>query len=225
MSLVDLGKNALLMYAPIAATSECVDMVKRATGGRLPTHIVMHSDAIDHTIFLDGWRRAAPQAQVLAVKPDAGKGDLPLVAENPSTGLLQAQLPAALTKGGALASAVFDCRPFFQEVVLFHRPSRSLLCADAIWRVVSPRFSPNVIAASGWRGFGVANRSAHPYWFYLPRRRKEEVRAFLQEVDAWGEVRRVLPGHLDPIPTEGEEGMGSAEVKRIFLESFDYIVR
>ncbi len=111
------------------------------------------------------------------------------------------------------------------QVVLFHKRTRSVLCADAIWRVVSPRFSPNVIAASGWKGFGVSNRSAHPYWFYFPRRRKEEVRAFVQQVDSWGDIDRVLPGHLDPIPTSGEEGMDRDEVKRLFVGSFDYIVR
>jgi hypothetical protein len=225
MTLLDLGKDVLLLYAPIAATPECVEMVMSVSKGRLPTHIIMHSDAIDHTIFLPGWRRAAPQAQILAVKPDAREGDLPLVAVDASSGLLQAQLPPALTKGGALEAGVFDSRPFFTEVVLYHKPSRSLLCADAIWRVVSPRFFPNVIAATGWKGFGVSNRSAHPYWFYLPRRRKEAVRAFLQQVASWGAIDRVLPGHLDPIPTEGEEGMGSDEVKRLFLGSFDYIVR
>lgn len=116
MTLIDMGKDALLLYSPIAATPECVAMVQRVTRGRLPTHIIMQSDAIDHTIFLDGWRRAAPRAQVLAAKPDASKGDLPLVAVDESTGLLRAQLPAALTKGGVLEAAVFDCRPFFEEV-------------------------------------------------------------------------------------------------------------
>lgn len=110
-------------------------------------------------------------------------------------------------------------------MVLLHKPTRSLLCADTIWRVVSPRFSPNIIAATGWKGFGVSNRSRFPYPFYFPQRRKEEVRAFVREVEAWGEIKRVLPGHLDAIPTEGEEGMGSEEVKRIFLGSFDYIVQ
>lgn len=115
--------------------------------------------------------------------------------------------------------------PYTRQVVLLHKPSRSVLCADTIWRVVSPRFSPNIIAASGWQAFGVRNRSAFPYPFYLPRRRREEVRAFVREVESWGEVRRVLPGHLDAIPTEGEEGLKSEDVKRLFLGSFDYIVR
>lgn len=91
-------------------------MVRAVTKGRLPTHIIMHSDAIDHTIFLSGWRRAAPQAQVLAVKPDASKGDLPLVSVDDGSGRLEARLPPALTQGGLLDAAVFDCRPFFQEV-------------------------------------------------------------------------------------------------------------
>lgn len=116
MTLVDMGKDALLLYAPIAATPECVAMVVSKTGGRLPTHIIMQSNAIDHTIFLPSWRRAAPQAQILAVKPDASRGDLPLVAVDASTGRLQAQLPSELTRGGGVEAAVFDCRPFFQEV-------------------------------------------------------------------------------------------------------------
>lgn len=82
------------------------------------------------------------------------------------------------------------------------------------------------MAASGWKAFGVSNRSAFPYPFYFPRRRKEEVKDFVRQVESWGEILRVLPGHLDSIPaTEGEEGIGSENVKRIFLGSFDYIVK
>jgi hypothetical protein len=138
-------------------------------------------------------------------------------------------LPFQRAAAPVVEAALLDIRPFFQEVVLFHKPSKSILCADAIWRVVSPEFSPNVVAATGWKAiFFVGGVSRFPYWFYFPRRKRAEVQRFVDQVEGWGEIKRCLPGHLDPIPSAGvgeKEGVGEVDVKRVFLESFDFILR
>lgn len=226
MTVMALSPSTIVVYSPIAATKECLEKIKAVTpSGKLPTHIIMQNDAVDHTLFLKGWRDAVPSAQILAVKPSTVHGDQPLLtAASSSSSPAEIILPPALEKGGMLDAAFLDISPFFQEVVLFHRPSRSLLCADSIWRVVSPRFFPNVIASTGWKIFDVSQKAQFPYWFYFPRRKQVEVKAFLEKIESWGEIDRVLPGHLDPVPTEGETKT-SIDVKKTFLKSFDFIVR
>ena len=228
MSVFKAGQ-ATVIYSPIACTPECLDMVRQAAGG-LPTHIIMQSNAIDHTIFLDGWRKAVPSAQILAIDPATNLGDLPLLLDDVNKGNSGAVVPLSFQSSTSpiVESALLDISPFFREVVFYHKPSKSILCADAIWRVVSPRFSMNVVAQGGWIGFGVSGRSRFPYWFYFPKRKREEVRRFVAQVQGWGEVRRVLPGHLDPIPSAGVDDEDAREpgfVKRIFLQSFDFILK
>ncbi|KAM3570749.1 hypothetical protein VYU27_007197 [Nannochloropsis oceanica] len=228
MSVFKSG-SSIVIYSPIAATPECLDMVKQTAGG-LPTHIIMQSNAVDHTLFLEGWRKAIPSAQILNISPT--KGDLPLLL-NPSSSANSTRnvvpLPFQSTTAPIVEAALLDIPPFFQEVVLFHKPSKSILCADAIWRVVSPEFSPNVVAATGWKAiFFVDGVSRFPYWFYFPRRKRAEVSRFVEQVQGWGEIKRCLPGHLDPIPSAGvgeKEGVGEVDVKRVFLDSFDFILR
>ncbi len=224
MSVFKAGPAAIVVYSPIACTPECVEMVHQAAGG-MPTHILMQSNAVDHTLFLDGWRKAVPTAQILAVNPATNRGDLPLLDADKRHVV---PLPFQSATSPVVEAALLDISPFFREVVLYHKPSKSVLCADAIWRVVSPRFSPNVIAQGGWLGFGVLGLSKFPYWFYLPRRKREEVQRFVAQVQGWGEVRRVLPGHLDPIPSAGVDEEAAKEpgwAKRVFLQSFDFILQ
>jgi hypothetical protein len=215
-----------LLYKGLALVSPCHPFLHAGTHA----HSHIQSNAVDHTLFLDGWRKAVPSAQILNVSPT--KGDLPLLLNSSSSvnstgGVVP--LPFQCATAPVVEAALLDIRPFFQEVVLFHKPSKSILCADAIWRVVSPEFSPNVVAATGWKTiFFVDGVSRFPYWFYFPRRKRAEVWRFVEQVQGWGEVKRCLPGHLDPIPSAGvgeKEGVGEVDVKRIFLESFDFILR
>lgn len=235
MSVFRTADKSIVIYSPIAATPECVELVKSLTGGALPSYIIMQSNAIDHTIFLDSWRKAVPSAQVFAVNPSTADGDLPLLL--PGTDTDEINLPFLIQQQSqsnknncVCQAALLDVAPFFREVVLYHKPSKSLLCADAVWRVVSPIFSPNVIAGTGWTIFGVSGKSNFPYWFYFPRRKKQQVQQFLAQVESWGEIQRVLPGHLDAIPStvsdvdEGKVEKDPSFVKRTFLQSFDFIV-
>jgi hypothetical protein len=156
------------------------------------------------------------------------EGDLPMLKDPSSGGETAIILPLPFQRGNQpiVEAALLDIEPFFREIVLFHKPSKTLLCADAIWRVVSPTFSPNIVAATGWKLFGVSGVSRFPYWFYFPRRKRAQVQKFVDQVQAWGEIERCLPGHLDAIPAAavGEE-QTAVEVKRIFLQSFDFILR
>lgn len=74
MTIIKLDADNIILYSPIAATEECLELVKSIVGC-LPTHVVMQSNAIDHTIFLSGWRDVlVPAAQILAVAPSAPTG-------------------------------------------------------------------------------------------------------------------------------------------------------
>jgi hypothetical protein len=111
-----------------------------------------------------------------------------------------------------LQGCTLDISPFFKEVVLLHKPSKSLLMADAIWRVSEPagpsiqatpvrspppftldsmpsprqvesqRWRETIVAEVGWGLFGVRGRASFPYPFYLPSRKKKEVQGFVDQV-------------------------------------------
>mmetsp|Transcript_11976 Transcript_11976/g.40501 ORF Transcript_11976/g.40501 Transcript_11976/m.40501 type:complete len:301 (+) Transcript_11976:1-903(+) len=230
-SLVTLSSGRTLLVNPPGATREAVSLLCPPSGA--PSDLVVCNNAVDHTLWVGGWRQALPRARVWAVEPEEG-GDAALVVED-DAGIPSPALDEEMR--AELDAAVLDVQPFFREVVLFHRPSRTLLATDAVWRAKSARFN-NVVSSVGWDvifqlrrrddGRGGLDRLSYPYPWYVgltPSARERTARAvrrFVEAVSAFDFVR-VVPAHLDVIDDELDGGPGAA--KRLFTGAFDYITR
>lgn len=122
MAVARLGDGALWVWSPIAL-DEALAAEVEALG---PVRHLVSPNKIHH-LFLGEWSKRYPDALLYASPGLAKKrGDLRFHAElgdepDPSW-------------GGDIDQVVFRGSPFLQEVVFFHRPSRSALVCDLIQR-------------------------------------------------------------------------------------------
>lgn len=146
MTAVKLRSGGLLIYAPIAATRECIRLVNELG---LPVEVIMlPSFAYEHKVFVGPFSRRFPKAQVY-VAPE--QWSFPLRLPLPFFGIFGA---TSIQAGEAYAwSDDFDHRVLtvniskgvgpYSEVALFHRSTKTLLLVDAAVSV--PKEPPPVI--------------------------------------------------------------------------------
>nr|WP_051039038.1 DUF4336 domain-containing protein [Chamaesiphon minutus] len=149
MTVVKLSGSGLLVYAPVAPTEECIDLVNElvAIHGDVKFIILPTVSGLEHKVFVGPFARKFPQAQVW-IAPDQWSFpvNLPLSwigFPSDRTHILPAdsrQTPFGdefdyAILGTLLISsnlANFSGRGQFAEVAFLHRRSRTLLVTDTI---------------------------------------------------------------------------------------------
>jgi hypothetical protein len=152
MTIIKLESGGLFVYAPVAPTLECVQMVNElvAKHGDVKYIILPTSSGLEHKVFAGPFARYFPQAQVF-VAPH--QWSFPFNVPLSWLGFPQKrtqEIPADATTV-ALFGEEFDCavldidlrRGFFTEVAVFHKRSRTLLLTDSILSV--PEEPPAIV--------------------------------------------------------------------------------
>lgn len=141
MTVVKLATGGLLVYAPVAPTGECVELVNElvALHGDVKYIILPTISGLEHKVFVGPFARKFPQAQVW-VTPDQWSFpvNLPLIwlgLPSDRTQILPAdsrQTPFGDEFDYAILDTI-DLGPGqFAEVAFFHRRSRTLLVTDIV---------------------------------------------------------------------------------------------
>ena len=158
MTVVKLDEGGLFVYAPVAPTEECLRLLAEleAEHGDV-AHILLPTLAIEHKSFAGAFAAARPNAQLwVADAQYSFPLDLPLRLQGfpPGTKRLPAEADAASVPWAAqLPYRVLD--PLrekvgaFQEVVLFDRPTSTLLVTDLVTSV--PAEPPEVLRVNDQR--------------------------------------------------------------------------
>ncbi|MEH1939476.1 MAG: DUF4336 domain-containing protein [Nostoc sp.] len=143
MTIVKLAAGGLLVYAPVAPTTECIRLVNElvAKHGEVKYIILPTSSGLEHKIFVGPFARRFPQAQVfIAPHQWSFPFNLPLswlgfpqkrTQELPEDSSLA---PFAVEFDYAILDINLG-RGSFAEVALFHKRSRTLLVTDSILSV------------------------------------------------------------------------------------------
>ncbi len=181
-TLVRLPDRSLLIYAPIgfdAASAAAID----AAGS--VAHVVAPN--LLHHLFLADALARWPRATLYAPPGLAAKRpDLP---------------PARAVDGrdpawrDALDVVHIGGAPAVDETVLFHRPSRTLLCGDLVFHLARPaNLRSRLVFSLMGVGGGLAQSRA---WRFF-RKDRTAVRAALDTILAWP-IAQVAPCHGDPM--------------------------
>jgi len=142
MTVVRLPGEQLLLHSPIAARPELAREV-RALGG--VAHIVAPNRF--HHLFVGEWQKEYPDACVhLAPGLDAKRPDLAgaaVLGEAPAAGW-----------SGVLDQVLLGGFPLMNELVFFHRPSRTLVASDLAFNIdaCSPPLTRAAFRLSGAYG-------------------------------------------------------------------------
>ena len=152
MTVVKLAAGGLLVYAPVAPTGECLQLVNElvAIHGDVKYIILPTISGLEHKVFVGPFAREFPQAQVW-VAPDQWSFpiNLPLSWLGfPRERTHVLPLDSSGTPFGDefdyAILATIDLGPGqFAEVAMFHRRSRTLLLTDSI--VAIPTEPPEIV--------------------------------------------------------------------------------
>lgn len=152
MTVVRLQGGGLLVYAPVAPTGECVALVRELEQrhGAVRFIVLPTVSGIEHKVFVGPFARRFPQAQVyVAANQWSFPLDLPLSWLGlpwQRTQLLpedSREAPFGEEWDYASVGPVDLGLGPFEEVALFHRPSRTLLVTDTL--VGIPTEPPEVV--------------------------------------------------------------------------------
>lgn len=146
MTIVRLsGDGGLLVYNPIAATRELLDIMRKLEAQYGPVrHVVLGSVAIEHKVYAGVFAQKFPSAKVW-IQPGqySFPADLPSVALGFPTGRTftipasAAEAPWAADLDQATLGPIISRDGCFGETALFHRQSGTLLVTDTVLRVSS----------------------------------------------------------------------------------------
>lgn len=178
MTVLRLPGSGLLLHSPVARSSELAAAVDR-----IGTPAVIVAPNRLHHLYVQQWSSAHPAARVLAAPGlETKRADLKIDAV-----LADGATPPEW--GGAVDHVLVAGAPFVNEVVLFHRPSATLVASDLLFNV--GRESPGLTRLA-FRMFGAYGRPAvTPLERLLIRDRPAYVRS-LERILAWPFERLVL---------------------------------
>lgn len=150
MTAVKLKAGGLLIYAPVAATPECIRLVNElvAKHGDVKYIILPTASGLEHKVFVGPFARHFPQAQVF-VAPH--QWSFPLNLPLSWLGFPRKRTQVLSEDSITPFGDEFDCeildinlgRGSFGEVALFHKRSRTLLLTDTILSV--PKDPPDIL--------------------------------------------------------------------------------
>lgn len=143
MTVVKLEAGGLLVYAPVAATRECIRLVEElvAKYGDVKYIVLPTASGLEHKVFVGPFARRFPKAQVFVT---ANQWSYPVNLPLSWLGFPQKRTQV-LPENSTLAPFAddFECevltidlgRGSFEEVALFHKRSRTLLVTDSVLSV------------------------------------------------------------------------------------------
>ena len=141
MTVIKLEEGGLLVYAPVAPTLECLKLVNElvAEHGEVKYIILPTISGLEHKVFVAPFARKFPQAQVF-VAPNQWSFpiNLPLKWLGLPTKRTQilpedsSQTPFAQEFDYAILGPIDLNWGWFEEVVFYHKRSRTLLVTDSI---------------------------------------------------------------------------------------------
>lgn len=151
MTVVRLAEGGLLVYAPVAPTKECIQLVNElvAIHGNVKYIILPTASGLEHKVFVGPFARRFPLAQVF-VAPS--QWSYPLSLPLSWLGFPQKRtkiLPEDSTNApfaDDFEYAILDInlgRGSFVEVAFFHKDSRTLLVTDSVQAV--PEDPPAIV--------------------------------------------------------------------------------
>ena len=188
-TVIRLPDRSLLVYSPIDfddAAAAALD------GAGEVAHLVVPSRL--HHLFAGAAKARWPRATVHAA---------PGVAEKQPALAIDRELGGGgdgAPWGDAVASELIGGAPKANEVVLFHRPSGTLVCADLLFHVTRPANlrTRMVLAMMGTGGGRLAQSRA---WRVL-RKDRDAARASVARLLEWP-IARVAPCHGEPAEIDG----------------------
>jgi Domain of unknown function (DUF4336) len=152
MTVIKLARGGLLIYAPVAPTPECIRLVNEVVEqhGDVLYIILPTISAVEHKVFVGPFARYFPKAQVF-VAPNQWSFpiNLPLSwlgLPSERTKILtddRSQVPFTDEFDYAILGPVELGPGPFEEVVLFHRRSQTLLVTDTILSI--PQEPPAIV--------------------------------------------------------------------------------
>jgi hypothetical protein len=152
MTVIRLDQGGLLVYAPVAPTQQCINLVQElvAEHGEVKYIILPTISGLEHKYFVGPFARKFPQAKVfVAPKQWSFPVDLPLSwlgFPSQRTQVLptdSSQTPFADEFDYAILGDIDLRLGQFEEVAFFHKRSQTLLLTDSI--VSIPNRPPEII--------------------------------------------------------------------------------
>jgi hypothetical protein len=194
MTVIRLPGGGLLLHSPVARSAELA-----AADERLGTPAVIVAPKRLHHLYVQEWSLAAPASRVLVAPGlDEKRPDLKV------DGVLGDAAPPEW--GGVLEHALVAGAPFVNEVVLFHRPSATLVTSDLLFNVGDE--SP-ALTRFAFKLFGAYGRPAvTPLERLVIRDRPAYVRS-LERILSWP-FERVVVAHGSVVERGGRAAVASA---------------
>mmetsp|Transcript_45993 Transcript_45993/g.69387 ORF Transcript_45993/g.69387 Transcript_45993/m.69387 type:complete len:384 (+) Transcript_45993:343-1494(+) len=145
MTIVKLSTGGLFVYNPIAATPECLDMVKQLVKEHGPIkHIVLGTVAIEHKVYAGVFAQKFPKAKVWL---QSGQYSFPSNLPDSFLGFPSGRtfsMPKTLADAPAEWKDDFEFLTLgpiisrdgaFGETVFYHKETKTLLCTDTVLEV------------------------------------------------------------------------------------------
>jgi hypothetical protein len=152
MTIIKLNSGGLLVYAPIAPTKECLNLVQELEGKYGQVKYIIHptSSGLEHKIFVPSFARNFPQAQIF-VAPN--QWSFPFNLSLSWLGF-PSERTFILSENNRLSAPFADefdyhvlsfklSKGYFSEVAFYHWRSQTLLLTDTIVSV--PEKPPEVL--------------------------------------------------------------------------------
>jgi hypothetical protein len=139
------GGGGMLVYAPVAATRQCLDLLQELIDRYGPVrHIILPSVAVEHKVLAGPFARKFPEADFFLTDrqysfplnlPDKALGLPPWAKPLPASS--SSSSSSNLPWTGEFEHEVLTVKPgigsMYQDVALFHKPSKTLLVCDALF--------------------------------------------------------------------------------------------
>jgi glyoxylase-like metal-dependent hydrolase (beta-lactamase superfamily II) len=187
MTVIRLAGGNLFVHSPVAlapGTREAVDALGAVRAIVAPSRF--------HHLYVGDWMRAYPEAIVCAC-PGLERKRRDIAWDRVLDDEAEPEWQ------GEIDQVCFTARPLENEVVFFHRASRTLVCADALFALASHESRLTRLVA---RLLG----NTHPGSTWVERiliRDRMGARAQVDRMLAWKPERIVL-AHGDPVYEDGE---------------------
>jgi hypothetical protein len=188
MTLVRLATGGIFVHSPGPLTAETRTFVEA-----LGPVVAVVAPSLFHHLWAGEWKQAYPDAALFACPGlDRKRRDLPW------DGVL-GDAPESPWQG-EIDQVVFAARTMENEVVFFHRASRTLICCDAIFNLsVHPSPLTRAVALL------LANRGPGATWLErLMIRDRKGAREQVGRMLAWN-IDRIVLSHGEMIPSGGRE--------------------